>query len=65
MNGLGLGCGGEIMSLETQQSELVLSSQMSREEFARILADLIKDNRELRRAILEVVWSCSNIVREV
>jgi len=53
------------MNLKTQQSELVLLNQMSRDEFAKILVDLIKDNRELRRAILEVVWSCPNIVREV
>lgn len=61
----GSGCGGDIMNRQIQRSELVLLDQMSREEFAKILVELVKDNRELRRAILEVVWSCSNIVREV
>lgn len=61
----GLGWGGETMNLETQQSELVLLNQMSREELDKILADLVKDNRELQRAILEVVWSCPNIVRKI
>jgi hypothetical protein len=61
----GLGCGGEIMNPQIQQSELVLTNQMSREEFAKILVELVKSKRELQRAIMEVVWSCPNIVREV
>ncbi len=57
--------GGDIMNFEKQQSEMVLLNQMSREEFAQILSDLVKDNRELQRAILEVVWSCPNIVTQI
>ncbi len=61
----GSGWGGDIMNFEKQQSEMVLLNQMSREEFAQILSDLVKDNRELQRAILEVVWSCPNIVTQI
>ena len=53
------------MNVETQQSEMVLLNQMSKEEFATVLVELIKDDRELQRAILEVVWNCPNIVTQI
>ena len=53
------------MNIGTQQSEMVLLSQMSKEELAKIAIELIKDSKELRRAILEVVWNCPNIVTQV
>ncbi len=61
----GSGWGGESMNLETQQSEVVLLNQMDKDEFAKVVVELIKDSRELRRAILEVVWNCPNIVTQV
>ena len=61
----GSGWRGEIMNIGTQQSEMVLLSQMSKEELAKIAIELIKDSKELRRAILEVVWNCPNIVTQV
>jgi hypothetical protein len=44
---------------------MVLLNQMDKDEFAKVLAELIKDSRELRRAILEVVWNCPNIVTQI
>lgn len=53
------------MSIGRQQSELVLLKQMRKEELAKIVVELIKDSKELRRAILEVVWNCPNIVTQI
>ena len=58
----GSGCGGEIMNFKEQQSDLVLMNQMGKEELAKVLVELIKDSRELQRVILEVIWSCPNVV---
>lgn len=56
---------GDIMSFETQQAEVVFLNRIGKEELAKVLAELIKDSRELRRAILEVVWNCPNIVTQI
>ena len=53
------------MSFEKQQSELVFLNQTSKDELAKVVVALIKDSSELRRAILEVVWNCPNIVTQV
>lgn len=53
------------MSFETQQSEVVLLNQMDKEELAKVLVELIKNNRELQRVILEVAWACPNIVTQI
>ncbi len=53
------------MSFEKQQAVAVLLNQTDKDEFARIMVELIKDSRELRRAILEVVWNCPNIVTQI
>lgn len=62
-NGSGWGC--DVMSFETQQSEVVLLNQMDKEELAKVLVELIKNNRELQRVILEVAWACPNIVTQI
>jgi len=49
---------------QIQESALVLSDQIGRDEIAGILVDLIKNKRELRRATLEVVQGCPNVVRK-
>ncbi len=66
----GLDWRGDIMSFETQQAEVVFLNRIGKEELAKvlaelILAELIKDSRELRRAILEVVWNCPNIATQI
>jgi len=61
----GSGWRGDIMSVEAQQSELVLLNQIGKDELAKVVVELIKDSRELRRAILEVMWNCPNIVTQI
>ena len=39
------------MNTETQQSELVLINQASKEEFAKAVTELIRTNQEVRMAI--------------
>jgi hypothetical protein len=53
------------MSFEKQQAETILLSQMSKKELAKKAVELIKDSKELQRAILDVVWNCSNIVTQI
>ncbi|MFC1636224.1 hypothetical protein ACFL5Z_15445 [Planctomycetota bacterium] len=53
------------MNIEKQQSELVLLSQMDKEELAKALVELIKNDREVQRAILNLASSCPNIVTQV
>ena len=40
--------------METQQSELVLTNQMSKEEFAQAIIELIRTNQEVRMAIIDL-----------
>jgi hypothetical protein len=61
----GSGWRGEKMSFEKQQSELILLNQIRKDELAKVVVELIKDSRELPRAIMEVVWNCPNIVTQV
>ena len=53
------------MSFEKQQSEWILLNKISKEELTGLLVELVKDSRELQRAILEVVWNCPNIVTQI
>jgi len=41
--------------METQQSGLVLVDQMSKEEFAKAVTELIRTNQEVRMAITNLV----------
>ena len=56
---------GEIMNIETQQSELVLLNQMSKEQLAKVLVELIREDREVQKAILNLTLSCPNIVTRI
>jgi len=42
------------MSTETQQSELALINQVSKEEFAKAVTELIRTNQEVRMAIINL-----------
>ncbi len=42
------------MSTETQQSELVLMNQISKEELAKVVSELIRENGEVRMAIIKL-----------
>jgi len=56
---------GEIMNIETQKSEMVLLNQVSKEELAKVVVELIKNDREVQRAILDLAFSCPNIVTQI
>ena len=52
------------MGFEKQESELVLLNQISRDELAKVLAELIENDRDVQRAILNLAFSCPNIVTQ-
>ena len=49
---------------EIQQSELVLINQMSKEQLAEVMAELIKSNPKVISALYNVICSCPNLVVE-
>jgi len=53
------------MNVETLQSELVLLNQMSKDQLAKVLVELIKNDREVQRAILNLAFACPNIVTQI
>ena len=53
------------MNFEKQQSELVFLNQIGKEELAKVLVELIKNNREVQKAILNMAFSCPNIVTQI
>ena len=53
------------MDFETQLSGMVLLNQIDKEKIAELLVGLIRESPKLQRAILEVVWSCPNIVTQI
>ena len=53
------------MNAETQKSELVLINQMSKEEFGKVVLDLIRTNGEVRQAIINLVCACPNVLTEI
>jgi len=53
------------MNIETQKSEMVLLNQVSKEELAKVVVELIKNDREVQRAILDLAFSCPNIVTQI
>ena len=61
----GSGWRGDPMSIRTQQPEMVLLNEMSQEELAKVLVELIKNDREVQRAILNLAFSCPNIVTQI
>jgi hypothetical protein len=61
---LGSGWGGDIMKYENQRSGLVLLNEMSREELGEVLVALIKNDRQVRMAIINLVLASPYIVRQ-
>ncbi len=53
------------MNHETQQSELVLLNQMDKDEFAKVVMELIKNDREVQKAIINLLFSCPNIFMQI
>jgi hypothetical protein len=53
------------MSSQMQQMETVALNHISKDELAKMLVELIKSDREVRRAILNLALSCPNIVTQI
>ena len=53
------------MNIGTQQSEMVLLNRISKEELAKVLVELIKNDRDVQKAILNLAFSCPNIVTQI
>ena len=61
----GSGWRGEIMSFEKQQAEMVVLNHISKDELAKVLVKLIRNDREVQKAILNLAFSCPNIVTQI
>ena len=48
---------------ENQQA--VLINQMSKEELAKVIAELVRDNAEVQQALIELMCSSPNVVTEI
>jgi len=48
-----------------QHSELISLNGTSKEEFVTLMVDLINNNQEVQKAILNLAFSCPNIVTQV
>ncbi len=53
------------MKFEAQQAEMVLLNRIGKEELAKALVALIKNDRAVQRAILKLAFSCPNIVTQI
>ncbi len=53
------------MNVESQQPEMIVLNQTSKDELVRVLVELIKNDREVRMAILNLAFSCPNIVTQI
>ena len=61
----GSGWRGENMNFEKQQAEMVILNHISKNELAKVVVELIKNDREVQRAILNLAFSCPNIVTQI
>ena len=52
------------MESKNQSMELILLDKINTEEFAQVLVNLVKNNREVRKVIMELVLTSPYIVRE-
>jgi len=50
------------MQSETQQTEIIW---INKAELADVLVEIIQNDRELKKAIREIVWSCPNIITRI
>lgn len=53
------------MSFEKQQVQTLVLNHVSKNELAEMLVELIKNDREVRRAILNLALSSPNIVTQI
>jgi hypothetical protein len=53
------------MSFQKQHAETIVLNNISKEELGRLLVELIENDRDVRRAILNLALSCPNIVTQI
>ena len=53
------------MESAIQSSKLVLTEQIDKNEFAKVLIELIKNDWEVQKDILNFACSCPNIVTRI
>lgn len=53
------------MHFERQHTETVVLNHISEDELAKILIKLINSNRKVRKAIINLAFSCPNIVTQI
>jgi hypothetical protein len=53
------------MDLKLSEPGQICLQELSEEELAKLIARLIREGGDLSNAVLEVVWSCPNIVTEI
>ena len=55
---------GEKMNTDVQQSKAIVLSEMSMEELAEVIVELIRKNPKVVSALYDVVCSCPNLAVE-
>ena len=53
------------MELELSEPGQICLQALSKEELVKVITDLIREDRDVKNAILELLWSCPNIVTEL
>ncbi len=53
------------MNVEAQQSELVLINQASKEKLAKVVSELIRENEEVRMAIINLACASPYIKTQI
>ncbi len=48
-----------------ERLEVLLNNDVSGEDLVQALVGLIRNSPELRRAILEVMWTCPNVRMQI
>lgn len=51
--------------LQTQQVQTVLLSAITKNELARIVAELIRDNQEIQKALINLMRISPNVVTQI
>jgi hypothetical protein len=57
--------GANWLVTDTQGCLMTASKEMSREDLAKMMVELIRSDGRLRSAIVDIVFSCPNIVTQI
>ena len=53
------------MISQTQQVEMVLLNAIAKDELARIVAELVRDNKEVQKALINLMCNSPNVMTEI